>query len=108
MCALWCGVESLIFFKVPMCGGAVLWCGRSLNSSDFPGCGYCASMDFSTVVEKLFTFKKKSLCWAFSPVVERLIFSDKDPCAGDFLAPFGTKKETLIKSHLVKNFKAIF
>ena len=34
------------FFKVPLCVGAVLWCGKTLNFSDFPGCGYCISMDF--------------------------------------------------------------
>ena len=55
-------------------------------------------------------FQKTPCGGEFSPVpvVKRLIFSGENPCAGDFLAPFGTKKETLIKSHLVKNFKAIF
>ena len=71
-------------------------------------CAYytTGSMDFSSVVERLLTFKEKT-AGEFSPVVERLIifekipvlerliFSGENPFAGDFLAPFSTKK-TLI------------
>ena len=55
--------------------GAVLWCEKTLSFLDFAVCEYCTGMDFSTVVKRLVTFKKISLCWG--------IF----PCGGDIDIP---------------------
>ena len=90
MWTLWC-VESLIFFKVPLCVGFVV-CGEFDFFQSSPVWGYCTSMDFSTVVQRLLTFKKTPCAGEFSPVVEKLIIFEKNPCAGDFLAPFSPKK----------------
>ena len=100
--ALWCGVESLLFFKVPLCVGSVVWCKEfdffkvpmCVDAvlwwedvellSDFPRCAYCASVDVSTVVERLLTFQKKSLCWGFFPCGGEIYYFRKNPCAGGF------------------------
>ena len=113
VCALWCGEFDFFqssrvcvwalrceefdffkvplcefFFKVPLCVGSVV---ESLISSKFPClwapyfcvgkiCTFHISLGVGTV-----------LVW-ISPLWWRLITFKKNPCAGDFSAPFSPKK----------------
>ena len=68
-------------------------------------------MDFSTVVERLLTFKKTHCVGEFSPVVERLIIVEKIPVLGIFWRPLALKKnveifvDTKISKQNVRIFK---
>ena len=77
-------VGRLWTFQISLCVNTVLvwifYCGEEIGyfQKDLPVLG-----NFP-LWWRDWLFLKKSLCWGLSPVVERLIIFEKNPCARDF------------------------
>ena len=92
-CAVWCVGTLKIFkellsggtlkiFKVPLCVGSVLWCVETLKICKELLC--VDSLLWCVGTLKNFPKIKKSMCWDFFPVLERLIIFKKIPVLGIF------------------------
>ena len=86
-------------FEKNPCVWAVVWCVGTLKLFKAPLC-----VRLCHCTGKIEFSQKKSLCWGFSPVLERLIFSGENPCAGDFLAPFSPKKNVVLDGFKARLF----